>query len=382
MNSLEKKLIDRIAREGPITFESFMAMVLYEPENGYYSGTPRRIGREGDFYTSSHLHPLFGIMLGWQIREMWAFLGKPDKFCVVEMGAGEGFVCRDMLDHFSGSDGNIINEEDEVFYSSLQYMIIEQNHFQQQRQKDLLIDYEDKVLWQKNLHDAGIVTGCILSNELLDAFPVHLVTMEDELREVYVGHDSRGFFEHPGPLSSEAIKEYVMDFAPALERGHITEVNLRIRSWLQEIDAVLGKGFILTIDYGFPAREYYNEDRNRGTLMCYYRHRLSEDFFSNIGDQDITAHVNFSSLKRWGEERELRTIGYCGQGTFLLAAGIDREISRLAGSSKDYLSELGRIKKLFLPQGLGESHKVMVQYKGPGLPKLQGFSIRNQVGLL
>jgi SAM-dependent MidA family methyltransferase len=159
-------------------------------------------------------------------------------------------------------------------------------------------------------------------------------------------------------------------------------VNLRIRDWLQDIGAILEKGFVFTIDYGHPEEEYYSEDRNRGTLLCYYNHEFGEDPYKNIGDQDMTSHVNFSSVKRWGEETGLKTLGYCSQGTFLLAMGIDQEIAKLAATSDEYLFELGRIKKLFLPQGMGDSHKVLIQYKGEDLPKLQGFSIRNQLRFL
>ncbi|HYQ48157.1 MAG TPA: SAM-dependent methyltransferase, partial [Thermodesulfovibrionales bacterium] len=148
------------------------------------------------------------------------------------------------------------------------------------------------------------------------------------------------------------------------------------------IASVLTRGFVFTIDYGYPAEEYFCDDRNRGTLMCYHRHQLSEDAFAHIGQQDITAHVDFSCLKRWGAEMGLQPVGYCSQGTFLLANGIDREIARLAETSPDYLFELARVKKLFMPQGLGESHKVMIQYKGSDVPKLRGFSLRNQLRIL
>ncbi len=381
MNLLKQKIADRIQQEGPIIFESFMDMALYDPEFGYYVSQGQRIGREGDFYTSSHLHAIFGAMVGKQIREMYEVMGSPEGFTIVEMGAGEGYVCKDMLDYLKREDGAKPDAK-RSFYQALQYVIVERNDLQRIRQQDRLDHYQEKIAWISDISEAGSIRGCIFSNELLDAFPVHLLRMEDQLKEVYVSYDGTSFVEKAGDLSSDSIAEYFKDTGIELARGYTTEVNLRIRDWLLNIETVLEEGFVFTIDYGHPAEEYYSEDRNRGTLLCYHNHELSEDPYENIGSQDMTSHVNFSSVKRWGEEMGLRTLGYCSQGTFLLAMGIDQEIARLAETSDDYLFEVSRIKKLFLPQGLGESHKVLIQYKGSDLPELQGFSIRNQLRLL
>lgn len=381
MNTLEQKILERIGREGPITFESFMDMALYDPEFGYYVTRGQRIGREGDFYTSSHLHAMFGALIGKQIMEMWKRMDCPEGFTIIEMGAGEGYVCKDMLDYFKGA----WREEQStrsIFYRTLRYVIVERNELQRQRQQERLNEYKGMIAWISDIREAGTIRGCIFSNELLDAFPVHLVRMEDQLKEIYVRYNGIGFTDQTGELSSDAIARYFRDAGIQLDRGHTTEVNLRIRDWLMDVVAVLKNGFVFTIDYGHPAEEYYSEERNRGTLLCYHKHEFSEAPYENIGDQDMTSHVNFSSVKRWGEEMGLRAVGYCSQGTFLLAMGIDQEIGKLAKTSDDYLFELGRIKKLFLPQGMGESHKVLIQYKGSELPTLQGFSMRNQLRFL
>lgn len=381
MNPLEQKIVGRIRREGPITFESFMEMALYDPVFGYYASRGQRIGRAGDFYTSSHLHALFGAMIGKQIREMWKLIGSPETFTIIEMGAGEGHVCKDMLDYLK-QDGSEEHGADRSFFESLQYLIVEKNELQRQRQQERLHEYSEKIRWISTIKEAGMIRGCIFSNELLDAFPVHLVRMEEQLREIYVNHNGSDFIDQTGDLSSEGITRYFRDAEIELVAGYTTEVNLRLRDWLLDTGAVLEKGFVFTIDYGHPAEEYYSEDRNRGTLLCYYCHEFNENPYEHIGDQDMTSHVNFSSVKRWGEEMGLRTLGYCSQGSFLLAMGIDQEIAKLAETSDDYLFELSRIKKLFLPQGMGDSHKVLIQYKGSELPTLRGFSIRNQLRFL
>lgn len=372
MNDLEKKIIEKIRREGPITFEKFMEMALYDPVSGYYTASGTRIGREGDFYTSSHLHPVFGTIIGKQIREMWEFMGKPREFRILEMGPGAGYICKDMLEYLRGGD----------FFESLRYGLIELNPLMREKQKDLLGEYAEKVDWFASLREMGGVLGCIFSNELLDAFPVHLVTMDPELQEIYVNAVDSGLAEEKGPLSTSELSAYFRDLGVELEPGYRTEVNLRIRDWLKDIDSLLREGFVLTIDYGYNTRDYYSEDRDRGTLMCYYRHEINENPLEHAGEQDITAHVNFSLVKKWGEGLGIRTIGYSSQSAFLVSLGIDEEIRELASSSKDYLFELARIKRLIMPQGMGESHMVLAQYKGSGNPVLRGFSMRNQMKYL
>ncbi|MBI5025624.1 MAG: SAM-dependent methyltransferase [Nitrospirae bacterium] len=387
MNPLKQKIIEKIKKEGPITFESFMEMALYYPGLGYYMKDARGIGRAGDFYTSPHLHPIFGAMLGRQIEEMWSFMGNPSDFHIVEMGAGAGYLCKDMLDYL----------RKRKFFKSLIYTIVELNPVVQARQKELLGDFIDKVNWVNSLKDLGQIRGCFLSNELLDAFPVHLIEMGNELEEIYISANGDSLIEVKGRPSNSSIADYFRDFSIELKKGHRTEVNLKIKDWLSVVTDALSEGFIFTVDYGYPAWEYYSDERVGGTLLCYHKHKLNENPYENIGEQDITAHVNFSSLKKWGEELGiecrcdsrtdsyrpgLKTAGYCSQGTFLIALGIDKIITELYGNSPEYLFEVAKIKGLLLPQGMGESHKVMIQYKGEGSPELSGFSMRNQAGAL
>jgi len=369
MNPLQQKIIERIKTEGPIPFETFMEMALYEPGLGYYATDNIEIGRAGDFYTSQHVHPAFGAMIAVQLEEMWETMGRPPDFYAIEPGAGAGLMCLDILQYL----------QDKEFYHALTYLLVETNPSVQLKQKNVLNKYEDKVRWASSLLSVGNRKGCILSNELLDAFPVHLVEMNEEIKEIYItfGDDS-SFSEIRMPLSTPALTDYFDDFSVQLPKGYRTEINLRIKDWLQSASEILSEGFILTIDYGYPSREYYSEERNRGTLLCYYRHQVHEDPYTNIGHQDITAHVNFSSVKKWGEFFGFRTLGFCRQGTYLISLGIDGVIRKLFANSPDYLFEVARIKRLIFPGTLGETHKVMVQYKGKGNPQLQGFSMKNQ----
>ncbi len=368
MNLLEQKIIDRIRQEGPITFETFMEMALYDPCLGYYASANMEIGKAGDFYTSQHLHPAFGAMLGKQLEEMWEIMGRPSDFCAIEPGAGAGLMCMDIL--------NFLQQRD--IFHSFTYVIAELNPFVQNKQKQLLDKYSDKVTWISSLNEISKIKGCILSNELLDAFPVHLLEMEDELKEIYVGVDDDIIIEMKENPSTDALLDYINEFSIKLTKGYKTEINLRIKDWLKSVNEVLSEGFILTIDYGYSSQDYYSEDRNRGTLLCYFKHQINENPYMNIGEQDITSHVNFSSVKKWGEKLGIKPLGFCQQGTYLISLGIDQLINELYANSRDYLFEVAKIKRLIFPGTIGETHKVMIQYKGKGNPELRGFSMKNQ----
>ena len=365
--------MDLIREKGPVTFEHFMEMALYDPQYGYYTSGSSRIGREGDFFTSSHLHPAFGATIGSQIEEMWELMGRPEGFTVVEPGPGLGHTCGDMLSYFM----------DRECFDALNYVLVEPNESMRKTQETLLAGFSGKVRWCTSLKEVGTITGCVFSNELIDAFPVHLIVMEDAMREIYVGLDgSGGLRETTGNLSTPALGEYIRDSGLTVARGYRTEVNLRAREWLHSVNGMLREGFVLTIDYGYNARDFFSDDRKTGTLLCYYGHRISEDPFEHIGEQDITAHVNFSDLHRWGVGIGFKTTGFTSQGAFLVSLGIHEEIEKIASAGVDYAAELGRIKRLILPGGMGESHLVMAQYKGEGDPVLKGFSIRNGVKYL
>lgn len=371
MTSLRTEIIKRIRSEGPISFETFMEWALYFPGRGYYTRDVKTIGREGDFYTGTHLHPIFGAMLGRQMEEMWDAMGHPKVFQVVEMGAGMGYLARDMMDFLRG------RQKVSKLYHHLTYTIVEMNPSMEARQRALLRECEGRMRWCSHPDELKPFAGCLVSNELLDAFPVRVIEMDDELTEVFLSVNGEDLKEMKRPCGSE-IKDYFREISIELPKGYRTEVNLRMRGWLKEVNEVLSEGFVLTIDYGYPAWEYYGEERNRGTLLCYRAHQVCEDPYQNIGDQDITAHVNFTSLKKWGEELGFKTLGYCPQGTYLISLGIDEVITELYGDSPDPF-DIARIRGLIFPQGMGESHKVMILYKGKGNPGLRGFALRNQV---
>ncbi|MBI4826235.1 MAG: SAM-dependent methyltransferase [Nitrospirae bacterium] len=375
MKQLKNIIIEKIKKDGSVTFEKFMEMALYYPELGYYSNPEVAIGRHGDFYTSPHLHPVFGAMIAKQLIEMWEILGKPSEFHAVEIGAGEGYLSKDILDHLTKQSHDISN--------SLKYAIIEPFKHFEKKQGDLLAKHKERVTWFQSLKDMpGKINGCIFSNELLDAFPVHIVEMDNGLKEVCLNYDPGGLIEIKQDITDIELMDYIRQFSTGFPQGYRTEINLRIKDWLKEISSILSNGFLLTIDYGYTAKEYYSEERNRGTLLCYHDHQINENPYEYVGEQDITAHVDFSSVKKWGDEAVLETLGYTSQGTYLVASGIDEIITELYADSPNYAAEIKKIKGLIMPEGMGESHMVMIQYKGEGDPELKGFSLRNHVGKL
>jgi SAM-dependent MidA family methyltransferase len=373
MVELEEHIRARIKSGGPMTFAAFMQEALYHPGLGYYTSPETEIGRAGDFYTSPHLHPLFGAMLGRQAEDMWELMGRPPGFTIVEAGGGRGWLARDMMDYLKGRE----------IYHALAYVLVEVNPSLAERQRALLEEHSSKVTWAQDLGDISPMTGLILSNELFDAMPVHLIQIDDdELKEIYVALEGDAFVESVASPSTPAIQEYLDEFGIRLPSGYRTEVNLAMRDWLRAASGVLKEGFILTIDYGYPAEELYLTERDRGTLLCYSGHQVNEDPLANIGGQDITAHINFSALKKWGEDLGLRSLGFTRQGPYLVALGIDEMITALVEDSPEYRSEISRIKGLIMPGGMGDTHKVLVQYRGDGDPMLRGFGMNNRLDSL
>lgn len=369
---LEDIIKETILREGPIPFERFMETALYHPSLGYYASEKTDIGREGDFYTSPHLHPVFGAVLGRQIEECRTILGGPDKFTVVEQGAGKGYLALDIMDYL----------KEREMYERMEYIIVETNPVIADFQRRLLNDHGETCKWIRDIESLEEFNGCLISNELMDSFPVHLVLMDAGLKEVYVGTEENGFVEILREPSTPEIEKYLKDFSLSFPKGYRTEINLRTDTWIGQVSSKLTEGFIITIDYGYSAEEYYSEARDGGTLLCYYRHRTNENPYQNIGTQDITAHVNFSALKKWGESSGLKTVGYTSQGAYLVSMGIDEIITEKYLGKEDYEFEIAKIKGLIFPPGMGESHNVMAQYKGAGNVALRGFSMRNRVHML
>ena len=364
---LTLQLCQQIDSAAGIPFAEFMAQALYHPEYGYYTARRDRIGKKGDFFTSSSVHSCFGRLIARQLEQMWQLLGR-GSFVIVEQGAGEGHLCLDILDALA--------ETAPQFYATLEYRLIEISPDNRQRQEQLLQHHRaaGRVVWGE-LAAQQEIQGCFISNELLDAFPVHLIEKHaGELREVYVVHKDGNFSEEIRPLSTHLIKEYfqLVEIEPG--EGNRCEVNLAATDWMRQVAGVLARGFVLTIDYGYLAEELYAPDRHAGTLLCYHQHQTNENPYQRVGCQDITAHVDFTALEKIGRQQNLESLYFGRQYQFLMGLGFLEMLIELESRETDPNKAQAlrmNLKTLILPEGgMGESFKVLIQGKNVGQPEL------------
>lgn len=355
--ALTEILINKIKKGGPISFHDFMEIALYYPSLGYYDAAQNRIGERGDYYTSPVLSPLFGSIIGRQLEEMWHVLDKKP-FTIVEYGAGTGVLCHDILRYLKNN---------EALYTDLRYCIIEKSETMRKLEKSNLAE---KVSWYNSINEISEINGCVLSNELLDNFPVHKVVMKDQLMEAFVDYQN-GFIEVLQPANKD-LKNYLQEQNITLSKDHTTEINLQAIDWIRDIASHLKQGFVLTIDYGFSATELYSSKRNSGTLICYKGHEVNELPYSNIGSQDITAHVNFTALNHWGKKYGLQYSGYTTQDHFLRSLGLMNYLRQLEmDQAPDKKNLIIQIQKLLMD--MGSKFKVLIQQKGVKNKGLSGM---------
>lgn len=360
-----------------ISFAEFMDLALYHPHHGYYSAGQAKIGAEGDFFTAPHLGSEFGALLAEQFTQMWQVMQRPDPFTLVEMGAGQGLLAADILQH--------LQTRQPACYGALHYIIIERAAAliaEQKRRLSPFLQGGLPLVWQTwEQVPSNSIVGCCFSNELVDALPVHRVTMTaGELQEMYVTAQpqpdgSIAWREVCDRLSTPRLAHYFqmvgIDLTtPAYADHYRTEVNLAALDWLETVADRLQRGYLLTIDYGYPADRYYHPNRSDGTLQCYYRHAHHDNPYFAIGQQDITAHVDFTALQRHGEHCGLKTVGFTKQGLFLMALGLGDRIAALSQSAmpqpQPVLAVLHRrdaLQQLIDPMGLG-GFGVLIQSKG------------------
>ena len=361
---------DRIRERGKIPFAEFMAACLYEPGLGYYTSAGRKVGVEGDFYTSINVHRVFGRLIAREICRMWEVMGCPASFTVVEAGAGHGQLAKDVLDTIREVNGEL--------YDILAFGLVEAEPSLAEVQQALLADHLPKLSWHTpaDLAEGRLrFTGCLYSNELIDSFPIHLVEMTPEgLREVFVTVEGDRFAETLAPPSTPELEAYLARLGITLEPGHRTEINLKALRWIEAAAGALERGFVLTIDYGYLAPELYGPMRRNGTLLCYWRHTIEEDPFVRVGCQDMTSHVDFTTLAERGAACGLQKVWYGEQYRFLVATGLMEEMMALeaaARSDEERLKIRLTLKKLVLPEGgMGDTFKILVQAKGVENPRL------------
>jgi SAM-dependent MidA family methyltransferase len=350
---------ETIRRDGPVPFAWFMEQALYHSEFGYYSSGRCQIGRRGDFFTNVSVGSLFGRLLAGQFAEMWEILGRPDDFAVVEQGAHSGDFPRDVL--------AAARERTPEFFSAMRYRIIEPFAILQQRQAETLGDFRGKVTWEKSLGEMEPFCGVHFSNELLDAMPVHLVSREadsGEWRERWVGNSDGGFAFVHKPISDETLRRHLAEI-PLPAAPYETEVNLAALDWVEDVARKLKRGFVLTVDYGYPRDRFYAAERTSGTLQCYAEHRTVASPLQNIGHTDISAHVDWTSVVERAQKGGLTLTGFTDQHHFITGL--------LSGRTPEE-TERRALQTLLHPELLGTRFQFLALRKDAPATQLSGFS--------
>ncbi len=339
-----------------------MQSALYDPEFGYYRRADRvRWGRKGDYRTSPERSSLFGITFAAYFVKLHQELGQPPAWTILEIGAGDGSFASSVLSALETS-------APEVFQAT-RYVIVEASRHAEMLARKQLAPFADRVSFS-SFADVKIDVGVVFSNELLDAVPVHRVAMSGGvLSEFYVDVSTAGEFEWKlGPLSTVRLNEYFADLGVVLGEGQIAEANLEIEDWLRELTGRIQRGFVITVDYGAETSELYPSTRDHprylGTLRSFQRHQVIDDLLAAPGEQDLTATINWSLVKSFGQKYGLEVVEFERQDRFLLAAGLldqlERE-TRRTDSEADKLSLNTAALEMILPTGMAASFQVLVQ---------------------
>lgn len=368
-SALSGVLAARIRAVGPIPFAEFMRECLYHPQHGYYSRSGMQSRR--DYYTSVDVHAIFGRLIARQLAEMWELLGSPVPFLVVESAAGVGRLAANILDFAA--------RELPAFYAAIEYVAVEISPARRAEHAAALAAHAATGRLSSSPEiPANIPCGCVLSNELVDALPTHRVAMKTgRLREVYVGFEDGRFIEVLCEPSTPAIESYFHEQGIVLPEGQHAEACLDACRWIEGAGRSVGRGFVMTIDYGHEAPALYNERHNRGTLLAYRDHKVTEGVLDAPGEQDLTSHVNFTALDLWGRRAGLERTGLVTQAEFLVALGKANEFADLYDPGQSEVEKLRArlaLKNLIHPEGLGEKFQVLIQHKGIENPRLTGLS--------
>jgi SAM-dependent MidA family methyltransferase len=358
VTSLERLIAERIGQSGPLTVAEYMELALYHPSLGYYATHAQRSGRSGDFYTSVDVGPLFGGCLAQYLARRYRQslcqqnATSPRRFDLVDAGAGNGRLARDILDAAA--------LEFPDFYEAIELHLVERSPAARTAQPEVLGPHAGKLFSSASALPREI-HGAVIANELLDALPCHLVTMaRGGLREVYVGPGTRCLC---GPLSTPAIEAQLARVGARLEAGWRAEVNLNASRWITDAARALRSGELLVFDYGYEAAQLYSAARATGTLARYTGHQVDDRWLENPGEGDLTSHVDFTAARMAAEAAGLHTTHFVDQTRFLLDAGI---VDRLTvGRGLEDVRRRLQGRTLIAPTGLGSTIK-LIAFQRPG----------------
>ena len=374
--SLRDRIAEEIRRVGPIAFSRYMELCLYEPELGYYSRSREKFGKAGDFYTSSDVHAVFGRLLARQFEEMWRALDSTARIDVIELGPGRGLFARDVLDWSAKQFPN--------FAAALRYSLVEQSTHLRTKLHERLAEQiaAERCAIFDSLEQATALAGdnlIVFGNEFFDALPVEVVDHRGSLRVAVEGDRFVEQFVPPSPAEDEFLDRYGVH----PEAGERVEAPLASSAWMDRIAAIFRRrrGFVVLIDYGYT-REQQLAGRHRDTLMTYRRHVATPSPYEAPGEQDITAHVNFTALRARGVDGGLEELALLTQSQFLIGIGEETEFADAFQDCQlpqEQAKVALQLKHLISPDGMGEMFQVLLMSHGVAKEKaasLSGLKLR------
>lgn len=350
MSPLPQILRDQLAASpaGRLPFAQVMELALYHPEHGYYGAGPRRIGRKGDFFTSVSVGPLFGKLLAMRALQEWQAQAEPEDFTIIEQGAHDGQLAEDVLSALEGK--------------SLRHLIVEPNPKYREVQTKRL---GDRVQWAESLAalQTGPAHGFFLCNELPDAFPVHLVRWNGERwDELFVEVDGTEAFRFvAGDFSCAELAEEAKHLPHDLETGHTIEINLAMLTWIRELAHAAFRGAIFIADYGLDAEEFFTDSRASGTIRRYWQHQMDGHVLADLGECDLTTHINFTRLINEAMRHGLKQREYDLQGRVLGRLAMPW-LKSLEGQPLD-AATMRQFQSLTHPAFMGRSFRCLILEK-------------------
>ncbi|HKS30397.1 MAG TPA: SAM-dependent methyltransferase [Pyrinomonadaceae bacterium] len=358
--TLSTRLREHIKTCGPISFHDWMRAALYDERDGYYRrGGVKRWGREGDYRTSPERSPLFAATFARFFHTLYEELGSPARWTIWEAGAGAGHFAEGVLETFHRSYPHLL--------SATRYIIDETSADARCFIQDRLARFIPHTEYESLSDNSDTLeTGIVFANELLDAFPVHRVTVEGgRLRELFVATDEAGrFIWTTSEPSTPRIEEYLRQLNVELAEGQLAEVNLQAVEWLKRAAGLFKRGYLILVDYGAEAEELYNVSlRPRGSLRAFGRHRLIEVLLDEPGAHDLTTTIDWTTARRICREAGLEIVSFERQDRFLLRAGLLEELERMTtsvGIDAASLSLRATAREMILPGGMSESFQVLV----------------------
>jgi SAM-dependent MidA family methyltransferase len=365
--SLIPTLQQQLAQQEEMPFVEFMHMALYAPGQGYYSSGLEKLGAQGDFITAPELTPLFGKTLANQCQQILTTMDSP---VILEFGAGTGILCVDILSHLETL--NCLPKT---------YFILEVSANLRHRQHEVIHQkiphLAHKISWLEQWPETPF-NGVIIANEVLDAMPVHRFMQKgQEIHESFISiNEQNQLIEQFKPCTNQRLLTYIQTNLPQQESPYLSEANLFLEDWMVNNYRILEQGAVFLIDYGFPRHEYYHPDRNQGTLMCHYQHRAHPNPLLHPGEQDITAHVDFTHVAEAAHQAGFHIAGFTNQASFLLANNLLHLINAIESEPEQFRAKQA-IKQLTHPSEMGELFKVIALTKNMDID-LNGFLLNDK----